>query len=222
MKYCKNCGKELTFEQRHNIYCSSICQHDYEYKQYIIRWKNNEENGMSGKYQLSNHIKRYLLEKTNNKCEICGWGELNIFTNKIPLEIHHIDGDHTNNKENNLQVLCPNCHSLTDNFKARGGGRKDRQKYYMTNNCVDCGKIITNTAIRCPECENKRKAQEFINNLPCTRDELKARIRKEPFEVIGRDYNITGNGLKRWCDKFNLPRTKTEIKKYTDEEWEKI
>ena len=35
---------------------------------------------------------------------------------RIPLEIHHIDGDCTNNKMENLQLLCPNCHSLTSNF----------------------------------------------------------------------------------------------------------
>lgn len=222
MKYCKNCGKELTSEQRHNIYCSILCQHDFEYKQYIQNWKDGKESGLSGEYQLSKNIKKYLLEKANNKCELCGWGEINPYTNKIPLEIHHKDGNHINNKEENLQVLCPNCHSLTENFKARGNGRTDRKKYYMTNTCIDCGITITNTSIRCHNCEVEHRKQEFINNLPCTREELKNRVRKETFESIGRSYNISGNGLKRWLDKLNIPRTKTEINKYTNEEWEKI
>ena len=51
----------------------------------------------------------------NNKCEKCGWGEVNETTGNVPLEVHHIDGDCTNNSEDNLQLLCPNCHSLTAN-----------------------------------------------------------------------------------------------------------
>jgi len=85
---------------------------------------------MSGEYQLSNHIKRYFMEKYNCKCQLCGWGERNLSTNTIPLEIHHIDGDYTNNKEENLQLLCPNCHSLTDTYKSHNkSGRKERNKY---------------------------------------------------------------------------------------------
>ena len=57
-------------------------------------------------------------------------GERNIFTNSIPLEIHNKDGNYKNNKEENLQVLCPNCHSLTEAFKSHNkNGRKGRNKY---------------------------------------------------------------------------------------------
>ena len=37
----------------------------------------------------------------------------------INLELHHIDGDKSNNNLNNLQLLCPNCHSYTDNFGSK-------------------------------------------------------------------------------------------------------
>ena len=55
----------------------------------------------------------------------CGWAERNLFTNKIPLSLHHIDGNYKNNKVENLELLCPNCHALTDNFGSRniGNGR---------------------------------------------------------------------------------------------------
>ena len=87
---------------------------------------------MSGEYGLSKYIRRYLLEKHNYKCEKCGWGEKNEFIGTIPLEIHHIDGDYTNNKEGNLQVLCPNCHSLTETHKSHNKkGRIGRRKYYI-------------------------------------------------------------------------------------------
>ena len=128
---CLNCGTEFHKKQNGTKFCCQKCQLEYQHKKYIERWKNGEEDGMSGEYGLSSHIRNYLLEKHNNKCEKCGWGEENPNTHTIPLEIHHKDGDYKNNKEENLQVLCPNCHSLTETYKSHNKkGRKGRKKYY--------------------------------------------------------------------------------------------
>ena len=51
------------------------------------------------------------------KCEICGIDEW--MGKPITLELHHIDGNRYNNKLNNLQILCPNCHSLTPNHSKK-------------------------------------------------------------------------------------------------------
>jgi len=71
------------------------------------------------------------MEKYIDKCAKCGWGEINTYTNKIPLEIEHIDGNYKNNNEENLILLCPNCHSLTSTYKGanRNYGRRQRKKY---------------------------------------------------------------------------------------------
>lgn len=126
--YCLNCGAIIP---NRNKYCSCKCLANFQYKTYIERWKNGLENGMRGKYLISSHIKRYLMEKFHNKCSRCGWGETNPYTGTIPLEVHHKDGNHMNNSEENLDLLCPNCHSLTATYKAanKGSGRKDRKKY---------------------------------------------------------------------------------------------
>ena len=52
------------------------------------------------------------------KCERCGNTEW--LDSTIPLELHHIDGNHKNNNLSNLQLLYPNCHALTDNYRGRG------------------------------------------------------------------------------------------------------
>lgn len=77
------------------------------------------------------HIKTYLLRKYNFKCAKCNWNKVNKYTGKIPLEIEDIDGNYMNNKEENLIVLCPNCHSLTSTYKGANlnYGRKSRKKY---------------------------------------------------------------------------------------------
>lgn len=132
---CLICGKEFEHTRAaKNKFCSHSCHQEYKYRQYIERWKNGEENGLRGEYGLSKYIRRYLLEKHSYKCEKCGWGGKNEFTETIPLEMHHIDGDYTNNKEENLQVLCPNCHSLTETYKSHNKiGRTARRKRYIKN-----------------------------------------------------------------------------------------
>ncbi len=63
----------------------------------------------------SEKLRRALFILRGCECEHCHldeWmGEL------IPLEVHHINGNPLDNKENNLQLLCANCHSLTDNYR---------------------------------------------------------------------------------------------------------
>ena len=123
---CLCCGKETS-----NLkFCSVDCQKQYEYEQYIKDWKEGKENGLAGEYGISLRIKKYFLKKYNNSCQCCGWNKENPFTHKVPLELHHIDGNYKNNLEDNLQLLCPNCHSLTETYKAANKfGRKRRKKY---------------------------------------------------------------------------------------------
>ena len=119
---CRHCGEECKRPQ--GIYCSSKCQSIYNYKKYIHRWQTGRETGFTKKRrELSAYIRRYLLERSNSKCEKCGWGEINPFTKKVPIEVHHIDGHYYNCTEKNLVILCPNCHSLTDNYKASNKGK---------------------------------------------------------------------------------------------------
>lgn len=51
------------------------------------------------------------------KCEKCGRTEWE--GEQIPLELHHINGDNRDNRLENLQILCPNCHAMTDNYRGR-------------------------------------------------------------------------------------------------------
>ena len=65
---------------------------------------------------------------------MCGWNQENQFTHIIPLQVHHIDGDCTNNKEENLQLLCPNCHSLTETFGNKNlHSKRYKLKSYKTD-----------------------------------------------------------------------------------------
>ena len=60
--------------------------------------------------------KRELL-KEGHGCHGCG--NIEWMGQPIPLELHHINGNNLDQSRKNIQLLCPNCHALTDNFRAR-------------------------------------------------------------------------------------------------------
>lgn len=84
-------------------------------------------------------------------------------------------------------------------------------KYY----CEDCGCEISPGSKKCLSCRNKEKSK----NIP-ERATLKLLIRKTPFTQLGKQFGVTDNAVRKWCDKYGLPRKTGDIKKYTDEEWE--
>ena len=123
-----------------------------------------------------------------------------------------------NNSNENLQVLCPNCHSLTENYKALNKN-SDRERITVRKNyCKDCGKEISADALRCRECSNKSRT----TIKPLTREELKNKIRNLPFTKIAEEQNVSDNAIRKWCIGYNLPSKKKEINSYSDEEWDLI
>lgn len=65
----------------------------------------------------SAHMVQAIVALRGHKCEQCG---LETWLEKpITLEVHHKDGNHLNNDLNNLMLLCPNCHSYTENWRGK-------------------------------------------------------------------------------------------------------
>jgi len=121
---CINCGEEC--KKFKKIYCSRDCFIKYRYNNYIKQWKQGIKSGRRGKYATSLHIKKYMILKYGEKCNKCGWNERNIITNNIPIELHHKDGNYKNNKEENLKLLCPSCHSLTQTYGSLNKNGRNR------------------------------------------------------------------------------------------------
>lgn len=125
IRYCSRCGKELKHEIRTN-YCSAACKSKHNHCEWIALWKGGKIGNHTE--QIPGAIRRYLHEKYGGACEECGWNKTNISTGRVPLTVHHIDGNSSNNDESNLQLLCPNCHSLKPNYGSlnKGNGRTKR------------------------------------------------------------------------------------------------
>ena len=131
MRKCKNCDNEVKSSHLRVQFCSPKCQQNHSKSLKIEQWLNGEISGMKKGARIINSVRNYILERANHQCEVCSWNKINPATGKSPLEINHIDGDAGNNRPENLQVICPNCHALTPTWKAlnKGKGNKERLRY---------------------------------------------------------------------------------------------
>lgn len=201
-----------------------------------------------GRYKdIKNHrrqVKERIIYVMGDKCQCCGYDKCS-----QALEIHHLNSeekDFTIGQNLNRSwelicqelpkgiLVCANCHreihaglindknlkSSYDEIKAQEISNiiKDL-KTHKLHYCIDCGKIIDKKATRCKYCADK--AQRIVSNRP-TREQLKTMIRTFPFTSIAKKYNVSDNAIRRWCKAENLPSKVSDIKKYTEEEWEKI
>ncbi len=122
-KQCLNCGLDIP---NRNIYCNNKCQMEYKRKDIFKLIESGDFSKYTKIGSIDEISKKYLIQKYGDKCMKCGWEEPNPYTMKVPIQINHIDGNPENHNINNVELLCPNCHSLTEFFGSRGKGRKDR------------------------------------------------------------------------------------------------
>ena len=89
------------------------------------------EDYLSNKVPMqSDKLKERLLNANmlEPKCAVCGlffWQQ-----QYIPLELDHKDGDHNNNNLKNLQLICPNCHAQTDNYRVKKPSAKSAMEVH--------------------------------------------------------------------------------------------
>lgn len=196
------------------------------------------------KFIRSSVLKQKLIFEgiKENKCEICG---VSVWQGKnLPLELHHIDGNHFNNTLDNLQILCPNCHSimgehtanryyknnknatmmeLEDNCLLEGQAQSVRVQIPVVapkKICKCCGAPIkkNNKTNLCKNCYN---IYERYVDRP-NRDILKQEIRTYPFITLSKKYGVSDKAIVKWCVYYKLPSKKSDINKLSDKEWEEI
>ncbi|HSX40862.1 MAG TPA: HNH endonuclease signature motif containing protein [Candidatus Saccharimonadales bacterium] len=135
MGICLTCGQKT--KRNTYKYCSVKCQCDNQYNEYIQKWKKGLVSGNRGTAakNISGHLVRYLRKKYGEKCSLCEWNKIHSITGKVPLEIDHINGNSDDNSEENLRLICPNCHALSENFRNlnKGKGRAWRMTKYKNS-----------------------------------------------------------------------------------------
>ncbi|MDZ4766078.1 MAG: HNH endonuclease signature motif containing protein [Chloroflexota bacterium] len=101
---CVHCGNPVS--ERHNKYCDECIKNRvYTKKDSLDAYTNDKAR------------RQWLLKTREHKCQECGLA--NWLGQPIPLEMHHVDGDTDNNTDENLILICPNCHALTPTHKRK-------------------------------------------------------------------------------------------------------
>lgn len=139
MYKCK-CGREFENKQSycaHCRYCKDNLGDRYNPEIHSAKHLDGHRSGTLGmkfpnrrKYSMEDILSNKVSYQSNklrvrlisegykeHKCECCGNAEW--MGKKIPLEVHHKDGNKKNNNLSNLELLCPNCHALTDTYRGK-------------------------------------------------------------------------------------------------------
>lgn len=87
--------------------------------------------------------------------------------------------------------------------------------------CCDCGISISNDAKRCKKCAKIYASLNAKTKRP-SREKLKELVRSQSFVSIGKEYDVSDTMVKKWCQYYNIPSVRKEIKSFSDKDWEKI
>ena len=129
------------------------------------------------------------------ECERCHMSEW--LGEPLTLQLHHIDGDHFNNELDNLRILCPNCHSQTDNFCGKNHNHKEEEHY-----CKECGNPISRYS-KSGLCEKCVKKQQRIADRP-DKETLCQMLKETNFRKVAEKYNVSDNAVRKWCKQYGL------------------
>lgn len=109
-------------------------------------------------------------------------------------------------------------HLQSDKFKSDMENREQQINSVYTLPqyfCPECGNPVSYRGNLCCDCAHKKSR---LVKRP-DRETLKMLIRTTPFTTIGKQFGVSDNAVRKWCDAEKLPRKSREIKKYSDEEW---
>lgn len=167
---------------------------------------SNEEFFVENSDRKGPNIKKRLLKMgVKEECAICKIGTM---WNDIPLNHHidHINGVHTDNRLENLRLLCPNCHSQQETTHRN---KISRKKFYY---CVDCDNEINRRSERCQKCSNILKNAKRRKFDPSV-DDLKKVLTDNDYNMsaVGRYYGVSDNAVRKRCKSLNIDFRKLSV-----------
>ena len=170
-----------------------------------------------------NHLKNRLLEAgmKQRACELCGQGE-RWRGRRMSLILDHINGIPTDNRLENLRIVCPNCAATLDTHCGRNLPRERA--------CAGCGRAFAPRTIRQRYCSlrcfngtrmreaGKPSPSSTLGAPPPSRrtaerlsyEQLLREIQETSYVAVGRKYGVSDNSIRKWIRFYERERERTE------------
>lgn len=127
--HCLKCNIRILGSGR--FYCSRRCNNAHKKDNFKDKFTEAFlSNSLKPGGSTTRAIRKHLIRTVGERCQECGWARRHKVTGRVPVEVHHRDGNAENNRPDNVRLLCPGCHSLTPTFRNlnKGKGRAYRRK----------------------------------------------------------------------------------------------
>lgn len=178
--------------------------------------------------EFRKRIKTALVEAFGGHCQVCG--------EKHPEFV--FDFHHLNPSDKSFNI------SSTTTTRAKSAYAEEAKKCIMV--CANCHRYIENEginaeAVSCTFDENvyyatierlARRNAEVVENRVIerktqnikkpNREQLKKDLRQMPMVQVGKKYYVSDNAVRKWCVSYGLPSKVSDIKKYSDDEWQAL
>lgn len=140
-----------------------------------------------------------IFEKKCCICEIEQW-----LGKPAPLELDHINGVKTDNRIENLRILCPNCHAQTDTYRGKNIKKIPSLRIKESALCK-CGSPIRKSSKQCSPCYRIRQS----SGLP-TKEEVERVLKSNGKNLLqtGLHFGVSDNAVRKWCKKYDISTTK--------------
>lgn len=156
----------------------------------------------------SNQLRKRLIKEGYFECKCSCCGNDKWLGQIIPLELDHINGIKSDNRLENIRIICPNCHALTPNYRGKNIKKekiaknvvpKERKKAKQ-NSCIVCGVEIVKKRKRCKNCHSK-----FILKIDWPLiEELEKMLEKFSYSSIGRQLGVSDSAVRKRAKKYGI------------------
>lgn len=216
-----NNGYNLTLGGQYNDGC-----HKYDYQKIYEDWSNGLScKELMKKYNcgdgvITSALKSFSVSENETKSRAQNFKKIKIValsSDKKPLKIFNSLCEVSKYFYNNPAEGSRFKVAIENNWRQKG-----YYWDYLSENNYPEKELTDEEFLSYQFIRNIKKSSSLKETKRPSREELKNLIRTKPILQIGKMFNVSDNAVRKWCDKYNLPRKKREINSYSDEEWDKI